>query len=174
MADFLEDRVKIILGVLEGKMYKEKVVIKDLEYTECGYKGKNNAPDINAKWLPLSSLVVENGKIKGSENQENKDSHIWVKGKISIPESFKGKNVDLCINSESQHRYYRPQVMIYLDSVMVGAFDRTQYEYRLDSNKTEYDVMFYSYFEPGLNIYHLEFSICLVDDDVYDLYFDLI
>ena len=171
--NFIEERIKKTLDYLETRVYKEKVKLTNLKYTECDYKGKENKPDADAVWCDYETISIKNSKIVGSSNTK-KDTHFWVKGKIILPDSYIGKNVDITSEFDGVGvTHAKPQIMIYLNDEMVGAFDRTHFEFRIDSTVKEYDIMFYVYLEEGINPLRTDFYLSLLDDEVFALYFDL-
>lgn len=163
--NFIYERIGKMLSVIKERMFGKAIKISGLEFSECGYK-TTNLPPRGLRWTP----VPDNFSIGG----DGAEHHMWVKGKIIIPDEMMGKSVAV-INSSNEDRSWgrTPQYLVYIDGKAVGAFDRNHLSIDIDSNVKEHDFTVYVYAEENAHIYDMSFSIREVYDDVRRLYFDI-
>ena len=163
--NFIYERIGKMLEVLSSRMYGEKYPISDLEYSECGYK-TSVLPPKGMRWTP----VPENFGMGGDECEH----HMWVRGKITIPDELKGKSVSVINDSLSGKGWRRdPQFLVYIDGKAVGAFDRNHSSIDMDSGVSEHELIVYCYTEELARIFDLSFALRETFEDVKKLYYDI-
>lgn len=169
--EFLEERIKLTVDNLKNRQYKSRTKLDNLVFCTCGYKTENRTP-VDAEYIDYSNFAVDNGSLRGGE--KTKDLHLWVKGRIELPDDYKGKTYDLIFDTEMSGPYFsRPQVLIFIDGKNAGAFDRTHLTFRLDGDKKSFDIWFYMYYGPSSSTLKADFYLGELDVPVFDLYYDL-
>lgn len=165
MKNFIYEKIGKMLGEIENRIYGASEVITGYEYCECGYKTANMPPR-GQRWSPVAD--------KFSMGNKEKEQHAWVRGKIVIPEELVGKSVSLCNLSFDTDKWGKaPQLLIYIDGKMVGAFDHGHKRLDIDSTVREHDLLLYCYTDEKTTLYELKLSVCEVREEVKKLYYDI-
>jgi len=163
--NFIYEKIVKMLDIIEKRIYGEPTYIKGLEYSECGYK-TSPMPPRGMRWLPMPE--------KFEIGDEKAERHMWIRGKIQIPENLLGKSVVLCNLSSSTSSWGRtPQFIIYIDGAPAFAFDKNHTTVPLDSSVAEHDFIAYCYTGPNTFIYNLAFAVCEVYENTKNLFYDI-
>lgn len=163
--DFYEDRLHVYLEALQNAACEQELSLDGFLMKPCGYKEGNGLPQIDESFREFGRYERWGGE---------KDCHAWFYKHIEIPESMRGKNVELCISTQLDGwDAINPQFIAYVDGVLVQGLDTNHREVFLDNAKAVYDVYIYAY--GGKEANHLEFNAVLrvFNAEIRKLYYSL-
>ena len=164
--NFIVERIKQILNVIDKRIIISEKKIEGFRYCESGYKtGNTQPPDEEFIDMPHDFSI-----------QDGQEHHFWFKTDIILPEEYIGKNIELVNRSDntrggsSQH----PQILIYIDGKISGAFDHRHHAISIDSSKERFSLVLYFYIAPSVSkLYSFAYSLCEVDAEARALYYDI-
>ena len=162
--NFLDKRVQIILNRLKDVITSDPVELEGFLYKDCGYKHDNSLPTPDESWREFKKTDLWGGV---------PDRHAWFYKHIVIPDSLKGKTVELAINDyTSGWDATNPQFIAYIDGHMVQGLDVNHRSVTLPEG-SEHDVWLYAY--TGMIEQYIRFTASLysIDLPVEKLYYDL-
>ncbi len=132
--DFIKDKVKVICEQLKKLIYEDMGPVEGMEFVSSEYKDGNTPPETG--WKPLTA---DNSRLSG------RDTHWWMRAKLSAPEVADGKQVVLeLLTGTTGWNAVNPQMIVYLDGRMVQGIDVNHTEVLLESGKS-YDLLIYVY-----------------------------
>ena len=162
--NFLDKRVQIILNRLKDVITSDPVELEGFLYKDCGYKHDNSLPTPDDSWREFKKTDLWGGV---------PDRHAWFYKHIVIPDSLKGKTVELAIHDyTSGWDATNPQFIAYIDGQMVQGLDVNHRSVTLPEGG-EHDVWLYAY--TGMIEQYIRFTASLysIDLPVEKLYYDL-
>lgn len=168
MNPFIKHKVKLQIEELER--FSEKIIyeIPEFSYTECGYKNKQEKPDIKQ----LTKKLTRDGRIRGF------DDHFWLYTEFETPE----------LENENEHLEFElvagqdgtgdvdgtnPQGLLYLNDEMVCGMDVNHRSVKLQPN-TKYRVLIYFYIGRTDTFVYIRGNLKTVRDRVKQLYYDMV
>lgn len=167
--NYLNERINQVLGWIRGRIVVESKGISNISYVPCDYKGAGHVPPSEG-WMPQTSREeLRNTIPAGGSKTSYSEYHAWFKATINIPESMKGKTVELNVQSA---RMANPQYIVYLDGKIVQGVDGNHESFPIDSNKDSYELTVYGFSENPTNLY-LSAALQLIDTNSRQLYYDL-
>ncbi|MBO5051134.1 MAG: alpha-mannosidase [Clostridia bacterium] len=161
---FTYEKVRTILGVIQGQMIRKRAAVGEVLICPCGYKENNAFP-------PLSAFKPYD--MNGTWGTGN-DSHAWFYVHVTRPAEMKGEELHLSIASEHTDRAcLNPQFLAYVDGKMQQGLDTNHTDLLLE-DKDEFDVYIYAY--TGQNIPEVELHVSLYtpNPQVEKLYYDIL
>lgn len=96
--------------------------------------------------------------------------HAWFKAELVIPQSMKGRDVELCIRSG--RRGYHPQYIAYLDGKIVQGVDGNHETFPIDSEKERQELTVYGFGGRPEELY-LEAELQRIDVYTRELWYSL-
>lgn len=167
--NYLQERINQVLGWLRDRVVPEKQQIENILYVPCDYKGEGHVcPTEGWRSLVSREELQENVPAGGSKTRYG-EYHAWFKAEVTIPESMKGKPVEMCIYSG---RGGHPQYIVYLDGKIVQGVDGNHQTFPIDSNKDSYELTVYAFANRPAELY-LEAELQLIDTPTRELWYDL-
>ena len=163
--DFYEDRLQVYLDVLKKAACEQDIPLDGFLMKPCGYKTGNALPEIDESFRPFGRYERWGGE---------KDCHAWFYKHLEIPESMRGRDVELCISTQLDGwDAVNPQFIVYVDGVLVQGLDTNHREVFLDNAKSAYEIYVYAY--GGKEADHLEFNANLrvYNEEIRKLYYSL-
>lgn len=165
--DFIEDRIRVFLDELEHFIIKKSVMEKDFLFKECDYKTDNTLPPIDGSFRKFTPYQDRWGG--------KKDTHAWFYKKITVPEDFKGGEVQLSVSSDSKQGWacINPQFIAYVNGKLQQGIDKNHREVFLDS-EGEHEVYLYAY-SGSIHDEYLDFlaNLQLVDEKTRKVFYDI-
>ncbi len=162
---FEQERIHVILKKLEEYLYFDKVELDGFVWKDCGYKSGSEMPAVDDSWQVFH---------KGDRWGETPDAHRWFYKHIDLPDSMRGKTVDLCVRTgrEGEWDAINPQIGVYVDGKLEQGLDVNHTSVRLEG-KDSFDLYLYGY--AGMQGGYLEFipSLSTPDPVCEKLYYHL-
>lgn len=167
--NYLQERIGQVLGWLAGRVVVESSRITDISYVPCDYKGVGHEAPTEG-WRPLTSREELADTIPaGGSKTGYGEYHAWFKATVNIPESMKGKAVEMNVRSG---RGANPQYIVYLDGKIIQGVDGNHETFPIDSNKDSYELTVYAFSGRPTELY-LDAALQLIDTDTRELWYDL-
>ncbi|MBP9988262.1 MAG: alpha-mannosidase, partial [Ruminococcus sp.] len=166
MEKLIHKRIKKMIDEIGLYIRPVRENITGWKTMKCGYKTDNIVPS------PDSGDWYDFGETErwGFEEEE----HRWFYRHIDIPESMKGKDVELYVAATSVGgKDWEPQFLVYVDGKLVRGMDTNHRYLALDSNKDGYDIHVYAYSRPYGQRTDFYSQLCVVNRDVEKLYYDI-
>ena len=165
ISDFTYEKIRKFLSEIENRIYGQSVKLTGLEYSECGYK-TSVLPPRGMRWTPVAGKLTMGG--------DGNEHHMWVRGKIILPDEMEEKSVSVCDTSFTDKSWSSArQHLVYIDGKMAGAYDRNHTSIDIDSSVREHEFLVYCYADWNTSIYDMSFSIRETYEEVKKLYFDI-
>lgn len=162
---FEQERIQVILKKLEDYLYLDTLELEGFVWKDCGYKAGSEMPAVDETWQAFH---------KGDRWGGQPDTHRWFYKHIDLPESLRGKAIDLCVRTgrEGEWDAINPQFAVYIDGRLEQGLDVNHTSVRLD-NRDSFDLFLYAY--AGMQGGYLEMfpSIRLPDPVCEKLYYHL-
>lgn len=158
--DFLMDKIRVCCEKLREWKAKELFDIKDIMYTESGYKSANTPGD-NVMWNVFNTETL----------LKNEDSHYWFKFRVKTP----AENTDHVLRMRISEFYggSNPQGIVYFNGKMVQGTDRNHEDVPLEYD-TDYEVLVYYYTNPeGGGYSKFVPKVFEIDTRIEKLYYDM-
>ena len=163
--NFIYEKIGKFLSEIEKRIYGKPVKLTGLEYSECGYK-TSVLPPRGMRWTPVTEKLSMGG--------DGNEHHLWVRGKIVIPDEMAGKTVAVTDTSFADRSWSSsPQYLVYIDGKIAGAFDRNHTSIDVDSSVREHELLVYCYTDASTNVYDMSFSLVQVYEDTKKLFYDI-
>ncbi len=158
--------VNSYLHQLSDTISNKVVKLEQIGIFECGYKTDNIFPDLS------NFKKYEWGSEWGSAN----DSHAWFHIMIDVPEDMRGDDtLELCLHTDrGGWDADNPQFLCFVDGVMRQGFDTNHRELVLGGAKDKFDVYIYAYTGPRVPTIRIMPFIRTVNEDVRQLYYDIL
>ncbi len=155
-------KVRMTCNMLSEQSVTSIGSIKDIKYTECGYKTNDIPPDEN--WLPYTSGT----RISGS------DKHYWFKLKFTTPVANEHQTVILKATTgfEGERDTINPQSMVFVNGVLRQAFDTNHTELRLEP-LTDYEIYIYFYVGSVSSSFEFKIGLAMINEPVRQLFYDI-
>ncbi len=163
---FLLEKLRVFLPQVQKLVFAEEQELTDFKYLPCGYKPYGSMPP----------AVTEEWKDFGKYDRwgDDVDSHAWFYKKIVLPDSMKGKRVQLYFQTETptERVNHDPQFIIYANGKLMNGDDEN-HRFTLLEGSDEYEIYVYAY--TGMNrCRHSVYASLYVVDELYkELYYDL-
>lgn len=163
--NYISERIKQILGVIDGRIVVSEEKIEGFRCCESGYKAGNTPPD-DSEFIDMPSDFSV---------QDRQEHHFWVKAEVTLPKACIGKHIELVNRSDNTHGWSSqdPQIIAYIDGKMAGAFDHRHKAILIDSKKEHFSLVLYLYLAPVSNLYSFAYSLCEIDENARALYYDI-
>ena len=167
--NYLQERIEQVLGWVRQRIIMETARVENISYVPCDYKGAgHDAP--TEGWVPQTSREALKDAIPaGGSKTGYGEYHAWFKATVTIPESMKGKDVELCVRSP---RHSNPQYIVYMDGKIVQGVDGNHETFPIDSTVDSFELTVYGFSGRPTELY-LEAELQLIDNDTRALYYDL-
>ena len=162
--DFAREKIRVMCEKLNELRFVHFADIDGIEYAPCGYK-TSNRPDEGLEWKPFEK----------HQQLWGKDSHFWLRTKLTTPDEQKGKRLLLEISTgkEGEWDACNPQCTIFLNGKTVQAMDTNHTTLDLEYNK-EYDLLVYFYVGMIDSRVNFRPALKLLDEKINKLYYDLL
>lgn len=163
---FIYERVKRMTDEIASRLNRgANVPVEGLEYCETGYKN-SNVPAKGLRWIQNAESIPM--------GLNGKEEHVWMRGKLVIPDELIGKKLSLVDTSITQKGWNRsPQILIYIDGKMEGAFDQHHSTCDIDSSVKEHDLVLYCYVNENAKVYNVSVAIHEELEEINQLYYDI-
>ena len=117
--NYLQERIEQVLGWVHQRTVMDHVRVENISYVPCDYKGVGHTAPTEG-WKPQTSREDLAASIPaGGSKTAYGEYHAWFKATVTIPESMKGKDVELMVHSP---RHSNPQYIVYIDGKIVSFF----------------------------------------------------
>ncbi len=158
--NYLKQRIGKILGELEKRIVEERLKITGIKLCECGYKNGTNTPPPDAVWRDFAWGESFGGSFEW---------HGWFHATLTVPEQFRGKNVELYNWASRQS----PQFITFLDGKTVQGMDPNHRSFPLDSEQSVYDLLSYVYVGYNSDVSEYCPELRVIDTETKKLYWDM-
>lgn len=167
--NYLQERIEQVLGWLRQRIIMEQAKVQNISYVPCDYKGEGHTAPTEG-WMPQTSREELAKTIPaGGSKTSYGEYHAWFKATVTIPESMKGKNVELCVHSA---RFANPQYIVYMDGNIVQGVDGNHETFPIDSNVDSFELTVYGFSGRPVDLF-LDAELQLIDVNTRHLYYDL-
>ena len=167
--NYLQERIEQVLGWLRQRIVMEHSKVTDISYVPCDYKGAGHVAPTEG-WRPQTTRDELGKSIPaGGSKTSYGEYHAWFKANVTIPESMKGKHVELCVHSM---RFSNPQYIVYIDGKIVQGVDSNHDTFPIDSNVDSFELTVYGFTSRPMDLF-LDAELQLVDVDTRNLYYDV-
>lgn len=169
MPNYLRERIFQELRWLEDRIVTERKAVESIFYVPCDYKGEGHAAPSDG-WRPLRSREELKEAIPaGGTKTGYGEYHAWFKADLVIPQSMKGRKVELCVRSGHGGH---PQYIVYLDGKIIQGVDGNHQTFPIDSNKERYEFTVYGFAGRPEELY-LEAELQKIDPFTRELWYSL-
>ena len=161
---FTEDKVRKTIQVIEQQMTKTLFEIKDITYTECGYKEFEKDKEYDFKPFDPEAFKLNT----------DGEAHFWFKMKVKTPEKQAHKAHYLRVVTGPLYTWdaHNPQGLIYLDEEMTQSFDINHHYVHIESGR-EYDAKIYFYKNGANSALNFIPQVLETDERVEALFYDM-
>ena len=167
--NYLRERIFQELKWLEKRIVIERQPVENITYVPCDYKGEGHTAPVDG-WRPLHSREELRETIPaGGTKTRYGEYHAWFKAELVIPQSMKGKKVELRVRPGF---FGDPQYIVYLDGKIIQGVDRNHEIFPLDSGKDRYELTVYGFAGRPEGLY-LEAELQEIDTYTRDLWYSL-
>ncbi len=161
---FIYEKVKKITDILGEQRIRHRAPVGEVLYWPCEYKSDNTMPDLSL-FTPYDT--------KGKWGRK-KDDHAWFYMHVTRPEEMKGEVLYLSVATDkSGWDADNPQFIGYVNGKMQQGLDVNHTDLLL-GEEDEYDIYLYAYTGPSLTEVCLFVSLFTLNENVEELYYDLL
>lgn len=166
MEKLIHKRIRTMLGEIGNFIRPVRENLTGWKTMKCAYKQDNVVPSADdSRW----EIFNETDRW-GMEEEE----HRWFYRHVDIPESMKGKNVELYIAATpATGKEWEPQFIVYVDGKIIRGMDTNHRYLTLDSNKDGYDIHVYAYSRPYGMRTDFYSQLCVINKDVEKFYYNI-
>ncbi len=169
--NYLQQRIEQVLGWIEKRIVVETVPVENIQYVPCDYKGGGHVAPAEG-WKNQTSREALKDIPAGGSKTSYAEYHAWFRADVTIPESMKGKNVELYVRAHSADIYYNPQYIVYMNGKIVQGVDRNHETFPIDSNLGSFKLEVYAFNDKPEDLF-LTSELQLVDPATRNLYYDI-
>ena len=167
--NYLRERIFQELKWLEKRIVTERQPVENITYVPCDYKGEGHIAPADG-WRPLRSREELRETIPaGGTKTRYGEYHAWFKAELVIPQSMKGRKVELRVRSG---HFGDPQYIVYLDGKIIQGVDRNHETFPIDSAKDCYELTVYGFAGRPEGLY-LEAELQEIDTFTRELWYSL-
>ena len=167
--NYLRERIFQELGWLADRIVVQRQPVENITYVPWDYKGEGHIAPRDG-WRPQRSREELRETIPaGGTKTGYGEYHAWFKARLEIPQSMKGRKVELCIRSG--HGFH-PQYIVYLDGRIVQGVDGNHETFPIDSNKESCEMTVYGFAGSPEELY-LEAELQRIDPYTRELWYSL-
>lgn len=168
--NYLRERIFQELNWLADRIVTERQPVEGIQYVPCDYKENGHVAPAEG-WRPQHSREELKETVPaGGTKTGYGEYHAWFKADLAIPQSMKGRDVELCIRSG--HRGYHPQYIAYLDGKIVQGVDGNHETFPIDSGKEHQELTVYGFAGRPEELY-LEAELQRIDPLTRELWYSL-
>lgn len=166
---YLENRIQPVLQLLQEYSVVESMDIPEFYMKECGIHSWQTILEDCRQW----DRRYVSGQVWGGV-----DYHCCFKQMVTLPASFAGQPVYCRVRTGKTDiwNYDNPQFLAFVDGELVCGLDVNHTEFRLFEEAPAgctVELAFYAYCSTSRNDLFLDVSLCLRQEEVRALYYDL-
>ncbi len=167
--NYLQERIEQVLGWVHQRTVTDRARVENISYAPCDYKGEGHTPPAEG-WIPQTTREALKDTIPaGGSKTSYGEYHAWFKATVNIPESMKGRDVELCVRSP---RHSNPQYIVYMDGKIVQGVDGNHETFPIDSTVDSFELTVYGFSGRPTELY-LDAELQLIDKATRRLFYDL-
>ncbi|MBO5778825.1 MAG: hypothetical protein J6R82_04570, partial [Clostridia bacterium] len=167
--NYLQERIEQVLGWVHQRTVMDHVKVDNIYYVPCDYKGEGHTPPTEGWKLQTTREDLAASIPAGGSKTSYGEYHAWFKATVTIPESMKGKDVELMVHSP---RHSNPQYIVYMDGKIVQGVDGNHQTFPIDSTVDSFELTVYGFSGRPAELF-LSVDLHLVDTNTRALYYDL-